>query len=32
MEKEKRQHKQIYVVCGKTGMRKGIDDLASVIV
>jgi len=32
MEKEKKQHTQIYVVCGKTDMRKGIDGLASVIV
>ena len=31
MEKEKSLHTQIYVVCGKTDMRKGIDGLAAVI-
>ena len=32
MEKRKRVHTQVYVVCGKTDMRKGIDGLAAVIV
>ena len=31
MEKEKSLNKQIYVVCGKTDMRRGIDGLAAVI-
>ena len=31
MEKRKRVHTQIYAVCGKTDMRKGIDGLAAVI-
>ena len=31
MEREKEKRSRIYIVCGKTDMRKGIDGLAAVV-